>query len=181
MEKKNVDQVLYIDGSMFLIENGEVKAFCHKNIGKAWLFYEQKYEKLAQAINAEYPNLVLEFVEHDLVAGRSHPVKMKFERVGRIGNNSLLLRGEFEGVDEQPVTGAIEYKYVTHSFHRVTFLYCSDPCSDEIRISTITSGLVPCDEERVNRVVDFINRYWSSLLMNKADSPETGNKSSENL
>lgn len=110
---------------------------------------------LSLAIHDNFPNLNLEFVEHNEKTNQSYPVDLRFIDVKYIDNERAVLHGELT-VSLRPFgIGAIEYNFNTQDFYRVSY-------SDKTTRSRKLHTLIPHNEEEINNLLTFISNYLYS-------------------
>ena len=107
---------------------------------------------LSLAIHDNFPNLTLEFVEHNEKTNQSYPVDLRFTDVKYIDNERVVLHGQLT-VSLRPFgIGAIEYNFNTQDFYRVSY-------SDKTTHSRKLHTLLPHNEEQIKRVLTFVSNY----------------------
>lgn len=111
---------------------------------------------LTQAIKSNFPNLTLEFVEHNNDTNRSYPVDFTFNDVKYIDKARVVLAGYLDMPTSIPSgNGTIEYQFNTQTFYRVSY---SDRTTRSRRIHGLTSHNV----ETTNKLLAFITNYLYS-------------------
>ena len=127
-------------------QNARTKMGCSENL---------TIKALSLAISDNFPNLSLEFVEHNEKTKQSYPVDLKFTDVKYIDNERIVLHGQLI-VSLKPFgIGAIEYNFNTQSFYRVSY-------SDKTTRSRKLHTLVPHNQETINNVLAFVSNYLYS-------------------
>lgn len=112
-------------------------------------------KSLSLAINDNFPNLNLEFVEHNEKTNQSYPVDLRFTNVKYIDNERIVLHGNLT-VSLKPFgIGAIEYNFNTKEFYRVSY-------SDKTTRSRKLHTLIPHNENTINDVLAFVSKYLYS-------------------
>lgn len=111
---------------------------------------------LTQAIKSNFPNLVLEFVEHNDKTNRSYPVDLTFNNVKYIDKERVV----FEGYLDMPTSipsgnGTVEYQFNTQAFYRVSY---SDKTTRCRRIHSLISHNI----DTINNLLSFITNYLCS-------------------
>lgn len=107
---------------------------------------------LSLAIHDNFPNLTLEFVEHNEKTNQSYPVDLRFTDVKYIDNERIVLHGQLT-VSLRPFgIGTIEYNFNTQDFYRVSY-------SDKTTRSRKLHTLLPHNEEQIKRVLTFVSNY----------------------
>lgn len=110
---------------------------------------------LSLAIHDNFPNLNLEFVEHNEKTNQSYPVDLRFTDVKYIDNERVILHGQLT-VSLRPFgIGAIEYNFNTQDFYRVSY-------SDKTTRSRKLHTLIPHNEDVINNLLTFISNYLYS-------------------
>lgn len=110
---------------------------------------------LSLAIHDNFPNLNLEFVEHNEKTNQSYPVDLSFSDVKYIDNERVVLHGNLT-VSLRPFgVGAIEYNFNTQDFYRMSY-------SDKTTRSRKLHTLIPHNEETINNMLVFISKYLYS-------------------
>lgn len=111
---------------------------------------------LTQAIKSNFPNLMLEFVEHNDKTNRSYPVDFTFNEVKYIDKERFVLEGYLDMPSSIPSgNGTIEYQFNTQTFYRVSY-------SDKTTRSRKIHGLVSHNIETANKLLAFITNYLYS-------------------
>lgn len=112
-------------------------------------------EALSLALHDNFPNLTLEFVEHNKKTNQSYPVDLTFTDVKYIDNERIVMHGNLT-VSLKPFgVGAIEYNFNTQDFYRVSY---SDKTTNSRKLHTLT----PHNEEVIKKVLTFISNYLYS-------------------
>ena len=107
---------------------------------------------LSLAIHDNFPNLTLEFVEHNEKTNQSYPVDLRFTDVKYIDNERVVLHGHLT-ISLRPFgIGAIEYNFNTQDFYRVSY-------PDKTTRSRKLHTLLPHNEEQIKRVLTFVSNY----------------------
>ena len=110
---------------------------------------------LSQAIHDNFPNLKLEFIEHNEKTNRSYPVDFDFKEVKYHDNDRIVLLGDLT-VSLNPFgIGTIEYQVNTQSFYRVSY---SDKTTRSRKIHTLMIDNVDVS----NSLLSFISNYMYS-------------------
>lgn len=107
---------------------------------------------LSLAIHDNFPNLTLEFVEHNEKTNQSYPVDLRFTDVKYIDNERVVLHGQLTVSLRTFGIGAIEYNFNTQDFYRVSY-------SDKTTRSRKLHTLLPHNEEQIKRVLTFASNY----------------------
>ena len=112
-------------------------------------------DALSIAIHDNFPNLTLEFVEHNDKTNRSYPVDLSFRKVKYIDKERIVLHGQLM-VSLKPFgEGAIEYNFNTQKFYRVSY-------SDKTTRSRKLHTLMVDNQEIINKMLYFISNYLYS-------------------
>lgn len=115
-----------------------------------------RLEVLTQAIKTNFPNLVLEFVEHNDKTNRSYPVDLTYDKVKYIDKERFVLEGYLDMPSSIPSgNGTIEYQFNEKTFYRVSY-------SDKTKRSRRIHGLIPHNVETVNKLLASIIKYLYS-------------------
>ncbi|MBR4389843.1 MAG: hypothetical protein IKT00_11765 [Prevotella sp.] len=110
---------------------------------------------LSLAIHDNFPNLNLEFVEHNEKTNQSYPVDLRFTDIKYIDNERVVLHGQLTMSLRPFGTGAIEYNFNTQDFFRVSY-------SDKTTRSRKLHTLIPHNEKVINNLLTFISNYLYS-------------------
>ena len=110
---------------------------------------------LSLAIHDNFPNLKLEFVEHNDKTNRSYPVDLKFKEVKYHDNDRIVLLGNLTVSLKEFGLGTIEYQFNTQTFYRVSY---SDKTTRSRKIHT----LMVDNTETVNSLLSFVSNYMYS-------------------
>ena len=110
---------------------------------------------LSLAIHDNFPNLKLEFVEHNDKTNRSYPVDLKFKEVKYHDDDRIVLLGNLTVSLKEFGLGTIEYQFNTQTFYRVSY---SDKTTRSRKIHT----LVVDNTEIVNNLLSFVSNYMYS-------------------
>ena len=76
---------------------------------------------LNQTIQSKFPNLRLEFVEHNDATNRSYPIDMEYSSVKYIDKDRVVFDGKLQVAGNPFETGTIEYNFNTGEFNRVYY------------------------------------------------------------
>lgn len=110
---------------------------------------------LSLALHDNFPNLNLEFVEHNEKTNQSYPVDLRFIDVKYMDNERIVLHGNLI-VSLRPFgVGSIEYNFNTQDFYRVSY-------SDKTTRSRILHTLIPHNEGIINNMLAFVSNYLYS-------------------
>lgn len=110
---------------------------------------------LSLALHDKFPNLNLEFVEHNEKTNQSYPVDLRFTDVKYIDNERFVLHGNLT-VSLRPFgIGVIEYNFNTEEFYRVSY-------SDKTTHSRKLHALIPHNESTINDMLAFVSNYLYS-------------------
>ena len=110
---------------------------------------------LSQAIRDNFPNLKLEFVEHNEKTNRSYPVDFVFGEVKYHDNDRIVLLGDLT-VSLNPFgIGTIEYQFNSQCFYRVSY---SDKTTRSRKIHTLMVDNI----DVTNNLLSFITNYMYS-------------------
>ena len=113
-------------------------------------------EALSLAIKDNFPNLILEFVEHNNDTNRSYPVDLEFTTVKFVNKERIVLQGQLI-VSLKPFgVGTIEYNFNTQEFYRVSY-------SDKTTRSRKLHSLIVHNTDVANSVLAFISNYLYSM------------------
>ncbi len=110
---------------------------------------------LSLALHDNFPNLNLEFVEHNEKTNQSYPVDLSFTEVKYIDNERIVMHGNLTVSLRSFGFGAIEYNFNTQDFYRVSY-------SDKTTRSRKLHTLIPHNEETINNMLAFISNYLCS-------------------
>ena len=114
------------------------------------------FPALTQAIKSNFPNLVLEFVEHNDKTNRSYPVDLTFNNVKYIDKERLVLEGYLDMPSSIPSgNGTIEYQFNAQTFSRVSY-------SDKTTRSRKIHDLISHNVEKKDKLLAFITNYLYS-------------------
>ena len=111
-------------------------------------------EALTLAIHNNFPNLTLEFVEHNEKTNRSYPVDLKFKEVKYHDDRIVLLCNLTVSLKDFGI-GTIEYQFNTQTFYGVSY---SDKTTRSRKIHT----LIVDNTETVNNLLSFVPNYMYS-------------------
>lgn len=107
---------------------------------------------LSLAINDNFPNLLLEFVEKNKATNRAYPVDLHFTEVKYIDKERCVLKGKLDVASKPFGVGTIEYNFNTQEFYRVSY---SDKTTRSRRLHT----LIVHNKEEMDNLLSFISNY----------------------
>lgn len=107
---------------------------------------------LTLAINDNFPNLTLEFVEKNKATNRAYTVNLHFMEVKFIDKQRLVLKGKLDVASKPFGVGTIEFNFNTQEFYRVSY---SDKTTRSRRLHT----LIVHNSDVVNKLLTFISNY----------------------
>lgn len=109
-------------------------------------------DALSLAIHDNFPNLNLEFVEHNSKTNQSYPVDLHYTDVKYIDDERLVLHGQLTVSLKSFGVGAIEYNFNTQEFYRVSY-------SDKTTRSRKLHTLIGHNKEQINQLLTFVSNY----------------------
>lgn len=110
---------------------------------------------LSLAINDNFPDLILEFVEHNEKTNRSYPVDLKFKEVKYHDNDRIVFLGDLTVSLKEFGVGTIECQFNTQSFCRVSY-------SDKTTRSRKIHNLIVDNTETVSNLLSFVSNHMCS-------------------
>lgn len=110
---------------------------------------------LSKAIQDNFPNLTLEFVERNDKTHMAYTVNLHYNEVKYIDNDRFILKGKLYIASEPFGIGNIEYNFNTQEFYRVSY---SDKTTKSKRLHT----LIIHNKDEMNRLLTFISNYLYS-------------------
>lgn len=114
-----------------------------------------RLKALSLAINDNFPNLVLEFVEKNKSTNMAYSVNLHFNEVKYIDKERFVLKGYLDVASKQYGIGTIEYNFNTQEFYRVSY---SDKTTRSRRLHT----LIAHNQNVINDLLSFISNYQYS-------------------
>ncbi len=114
-----------------------------------------RLKALSLAINDNFPNLVLEFVEMNKSTNMAYSVNLHFNEVKYIDKERFVLKGYLDVASKQYGIGTIEYNFNTQEFYRVSY---SDKTTRSRRLHT----LIAHNQNVINDLLSFISNYQYS-------------------
>ena len=114
-----------------------------------------RLKALSLAINDNFPNLILEFVEKNKSTNMAYSVNLHFNEVKYIDKERFVLKGYLDVASKQYGIGTIEYIFNTQEFYRVSY-------SDKTTRSRRLHSLIVHNKEVVNELLTFISDYLYS-------------------
>lgn len=114
-----------------------------------------RLKALSLAINDNFPNLVLEFVEKNKSTNMAYSVNLHFNEVKYIDKERFVLKGYLDVASKQYGIGTIEYNFNTQEFYRVSY---SDKTTRSKRLHT----LIAHNQNVINDLLSFISNYQYS-------------------
>ena len=114
-----------------------------------------KLEVLSKAIDDNFPNLVLEFVEINKATHMAYTVNLCFSDVKYIDTERIVLKGKLDVASKPSSVGTIEYNFNTQEFYRVSY---SDKTTRSRRLHT----LIIHNEDVAKNLLTFISNYLYS-------------------
>ena len=112
-------------------------------------------EALSLAINDNFPNLTLEFVEKNKSTNMAYSVNLHFNEVKYIDKERFVLKGYLDVASKRYGIGTIEYNFNTQEFYRVSY---SDKTTRSRRLHT----LIAHNQNVINNLLSFISNYQYS-------------------
>lgn len=117
---------------------------------------------LSLAINDNFPNLLLEFVEKNKATNRAYSVDLHFTEVKYIDTERCVLKGELDVASQPFGIGTIEYNFNTQECYRVSY---SDKTTRSRKLYLHT--LIIHNKEEMNNLLTFIQIiYMLVKIMN---------------
>lgn len=110
---------------------------------------------LNQAIKDNFPNIILEFVEHNQNTNRSYGVDLIVKSIKFIDISRCVIQGELTVANTPFGTGAIEYQFNSAEFYRVSY---SDKTTRSRRLHTLCLH----NEEEGEKFLNFLSNYLYS-------------------
>lgn len=110
---------------------------------------------LSLAINDNFPNLTLEFVEKNKSTNMAYSVNLHFNEVKYIDKERFVLKGYLDVASKRYGIGTIEYNFNTQEFYRVSY---SDKTTRSRRLHT----LIAHNQNVINNLLSFISNYLYS-------------------
>ena len=114
-----------------------------------------RLKALSLAINDNFPNLILEFVEKNKSTNMAYSVNLHFNEVKYIDKERFVLKGYLDVASKQYGIGTIEYNFNTQEFYRVSY---SDKTTRSRRLHT----LITHNQNVINDLLTFISNYQYS-------------------
>ena len=114
-------------------------------------------ETLSVEIHNKISNLLFEFVEHNNKTNQSYPIDLQYAKIKYMDKNRVVFHGNLIVSFIDLGTGYIEYDFINHEFYRVSF-------SDKIYCSRRLFSLIPHNLERINDVIDHLQKYKEETL-----------------
>ena len=114
-------------------------------------------ETLSVEIHNKISNLLFEFVEHNNKTNQSYPIDLQYAKIKYMDKNRVLFHGNLIVSFIDLGTGYIEYDFINHEFYRVSF-------SDKTYRSRRLFSLIPHNLERINDVIDHLQKYKEETL-----------------
>lgn len=107
---------------------------------------------LSKAIQSEFSNIKLEFVEHNADTNRSYPVDLIYKSIKFIDKKRVVIMGDLIVSLKEFGTGTIEYNFETQEFYRVSY-------SDKTTRSRRLHKLQEHNIEEIHKFLVFISNY----------------------
>ena len=117
-------------------------------------------ETLSVEIHNKISNLLFEFVEHNNKTNQSYPIDLQYAKIKYMDKNRVVFHGNLIVSFIDFGTGYIEYDFINHEFYRVSF-------SDKTYRSRRLFSLIPHNLERINDVIDHLQKYKEETLKKK--------------
>jgi hypothetical protein len=114
-------------------------------------------ETLSVEIHNKISNLLFEFVEHNNKTNQSYPIDLQYAKIKYMDKNRVVFHGNLIVSFIDFGTGYIEYDFINHEFYRVSF-------SDKTYRSRRLFSLIPHNLERINDVIDHLQKYKEETL-----------------
>lgn len=110
---------------------------------------------LSKAIQDNFPNLILEFVEKNDNTHMAYTVNLHFDEVKYIDSDRFVLKGKLNVASKPFGVGTIEYNFNTQDFYRVSY---SDKTTRSRRLHTLTIH----NKDVAKNLLTFISNYLYS-------------------
>lgn len=117
-------------------------------------------ETLSVETHNKISNLLFEFVEHNNKTNQSYPIDLQYAKIKYMDKNRVVFHGNLIVSFIDFGTGYIEYDFINHEFYRVSF-------SDKTYRSRRLFSLIPHNLERINDVIDHLQKYKEETLKKK--------------
>lgn len=112
--------------------------------------------ELSLAINDNFPNLTLEFVEKNQATNTAYSVDMHFKEIKFINKERCVLKGKLDVASKPFGIGTIEYNFNTQEFYRVSY---SDKTTRSKRLHT----LIAHNQDVINNLLSFIINFLQQV------------------
>ena len=117
---------------------------------------------LTQTIQSKFPDLRLEFVEHNDATNRSYPVDMEYSSVKYIDKDRVVFDGKLQVAGNPFETGTIEYNFNAGAFNRVYYSEKTTLC----RRMNRRGHMIVHNPEIVNPLLAFLSTYMDGEKKN---------------
>lgn len=114
---------------------------------------EIRLPALTKAVNDNFPNLILEFVEHNQNTNRSYGVDLGVTAIKFIDKARCVVEGQLTVANKPFGVGTVEYQFNTGSFYRVSY---SDKTTRSRKLHTLELH----NKDIGQKFLAFISNYW---------------------
>ena len=117
---------------------------------------EIRLPALTKAVNDNFPNLILEFVEHNQNTNQSYGVDLRVTAIKFIDKSRCVIEGQLTVANKPFGVGTVEYQFNTGTFYRVLY---SDKTTRSRKLHTLELH----NKDKGQNFLAFISNYLPTV------------------